>query len=781
MLSLSHWSLRHPLLTVLIWSMMTVLAALALREAKVDSDYRIFFDKTNPQLEAFESLQATYAKSDSVLILVTPQSGDVFTPETLRIIRQMTEDAWRVPYTSRVDSIVNFQHTQSQGDELVVNDLVPPDASLTARQLAEIKRIALNEPLLVNRLISEKGHVTAVMLTFNFPEKNLQAEQPEAVVAGRALKSRYEATYPDIEIRLVGKVMLNNAIREAAVYDMTHLVPLALAVALLLILLYMRHASGSLVTGISATLGALAVIVTSVLLAEGLVVSLGMHLSSVTINAPTMILTLAVADSLHILVTYFHCRREGKDKRVAMQESLRINAEPVWLTSLTTVMGFLCLNFSDAPPFRDLGNTVAIGVGFAWLSAITLLPACMLLMPAPVRHTSDGEVRLMQQFSQWVVSRWRRVLVLCCGVVVMGVACLPMNELNDNWVGYFAKRMQVRQDFDYAAQNIVGVNTVEFSLSSGAAGGVADPDYLQKLHAFTEWLAAQPEIMQVYSFSHTMKRLNRSMHGDDPAYYRLPDSRELAAQYLLLYELSLPYGLDLTNEINLDKSAVRITAVFRESRTADQLALQKRAQDWLRVNADPAMWHEGASTSMMFAHISKRNIISMLEGTLLAMLVIAATLALVFRSLGYGVLTLLAIILPVVVAFGAWGLLKGEVGIGLSIVAGVTLGIVADYTVHFLSKYRRARREAALNTEQGIQYAFGTVGIALLVTTAVLCANFGILGFSAFSMNAHMGILTALTIFLALVVQVTFIPALLMGCCRALKTDQQEGVLRAEK
>ena len=762
MLRLSFLALRHPWITITLWLLLTALAVLALRGAKLDSDYRIFFDESNPQLRAFEELQAVYSKSDNLIILLSPNNGDVFTPDTLEALRALTEDSWAMPYASRAESLVNFQHTEAEDDTLIVSDLVPTGAELNSTALDRIRRIALNEPLLVNRLVSDRGHVAGVMVTFNFPEVNMQTEQPEAVAAARALKLHYKQRYPDMEIRLVGRIMLNNAIREAALYDMTHLVPLALLVALLLITLYMRHASGSLLTGTSATLGALAVIVTSVLLAEGLVIGFGMHLSSVTVNAPTMILTLAVADSLHILVSYFQYRRQGRNKPTAMQESLRINAEPVLLTSVTTIIGFLCLNFSDAPPFRDLGNTVAIGVAFAWVSAVTLLPACMMVLPSPVHHASEGEVQLMRRLSAWVVTHWTRVLALCTAVVIAALACLPMNELNDNWVGYFAERMKVRQDFDYAARNIIGVNTIEFSLSSGEEGGIADPQWLEVLDAFTDWLEAQPEITHVYSLSHTMKRLNRSMHGDEQSWHRLPDNRELAAQYLLLYELSLPYGLDLTNEINLDKSAVRVTAVFRESRTADQLTLQSRAQQWLSNNAPESMWHEGASTSMMFAHISRRNIISMLEGTLLGMLVIALIIAGVFRSVGYGVLTLFAIVLPVVVAFGLWGVTKGEVGIGLSIVAGVTLGIVVDYTVHFLSKYRRARQEMNLATEQCIGYAFGTVGIALLVTTAVLCANFGILGFSAFAMNAYMGILTAVTIFLALLAQITLMPALLM-------------------
>ena len=763
MLNLSLWCLQHPKTTILIWILLTALGVYSLKNAKLDSDYRIFFDDDNPQLVAFEQLQALYDKSDTLFIVLTPADGKVFKESSLKAIRETTDRAWRLPYVSRAESVINFPNTRADGDDLIVDDLVPGTLELTERALLGIQKTAVEEPLLVNRLISKKADVAAVMVTFNFPEADLQNEQPEAVKATRALKSEIEARHPDMQIRLVGRVMLNNAIREAALYDMGHLVPLALAIALVFIAAYMFYASGNVLTALFATISSFVIILVSVIGAEGALTALGVHLSSVTVNAPTMILTLAVADSLHILITFFQQLRLGLPRVEAMQESLRLNMEPVWLTSLTTVIGFLCLNFSDAPPFRDLGNTVAVGVALAWLSAITLLPACMNLFPSQAHKSSQEDIELLKKGARWVTQNWQRVLVVTSIMAASAIACLPLNELNDNWVGYFSERLPVRQDFEYVSDKLTGVNTIEFSLSAGKSGDIAEPVYLEKLQNFTDWLESQPEIAHVYSFSHTMKRINKSMHGDDLKWYRLPESRQLAAQYLLLYELSLPYGLDLTNQINMDKSAIRVTGIFHKTRTSEQLSLQRRAQQWLSKHGLPDMWHEGSSTSMMFAHISKRNAISMFEGTLLGMLVIAAILAVVLRSVVYGLLSLITIMLPVLIAFGVWGLIMSEVGIALSVVGGVTLGIVVDYTVHFLSKYKRARVEMGLDTDQGIEYAFGTVGVALIVTTFVLCANFGVLGFSPFAMNSHMGIMTACTIILALIAQLALLPALLMA------------------
>ena len=310
--------------------------------------------------------------------------------------------------------------------------------------------------------------------------------------------------------------------------------------------------------------------------------------------------------------------------------------------------------------------------------------------------------------------------------------------------------------------NLTTNNTIAFSIDSGEEGGISDPEFLQTTEALANWLRQQPEIVQVSSYTDIMKRLNKTMHGDDPEWYRLPQDRELAAQYLLIYEFSLPFGLDLNNILSADKSATRITAIVAESSTDMILDLQRRSQQWFKENAPEKLFHPGTSSDLMFAHMGYSNIRSMLEGTFIALLIISVVLGFALRSVKFGLISLIPNLIPAAVGFGAWGLLVGQIGLGLSAVAGMTLGIVVDYTVHFLSKYLRAQREQSLTEEDAVRYAFRTVGMALFVTTLILTANFGVLALSDFKLSADMGVLTAGTIVVALLVDFFFLPPLLM-------------------
>jgi predicted RND superfamily exporter protein len=454
-----------------------------------------------------------------------------------------------------------------------------------------------------------------------------------------------------------------------------------------------------------------------------------------------------------------------------MVDSIRINLQPVFLTSVTTAIGFLSMNFSDAPPFHDLGNIVAIGVIIAFGLSVTFLPAVMMLLPGKQRSGETASSRVMQRFAEFVIAKRKKLLV------GMGLACLvlisfiPQNELNDDFVKYFSERIEFRRDADFASANLAGLYLIDYSLESGQDGGVSDPEFQQHIENFANWYREQAEVIHVNVITDTFKRLNKSMHGDEQSWYKLPDSRELAAQYLLLYEMSLPYGLDLNNQINIDKSATRMTVMLYNMTTRTVLDLEQRAQQWLRANTPVSMHNDGASPTIMFSNIGERNIKSMLIGTTVALVLISIILVVALRSIKIGLLSLIPNLIPAALAFGAWGIAVGQIGLALSIVTGMTLGIVVDDTVHFLSKYLRARREKGLDAQDAVRYAFSTVGLALVATSVVLVAGFTVLTFSAFALNSNMAFMTAVTIIFAIVADFLLLPPLLMAIDGKEKTN----------
>ncbi len=747
------WLIRWRWAVVILTLVWLLAAAYGARFLTFSNDYRVYFTKENPQLLAFEKLQNTYNKGDNALLVITPMEGDVFTVSTLDAIEALTHAAWQIPYSTRVDSVTNFQHTRGVGDDLVVADLVKDAMGLGTAELSQIKAIALAEPLLAQRLISKDGQVTAVNVTVQLPERDLQKEVPEVVNHLRQLVTTFKSQHPDLEVRLTGAVMMNNAFSEAARDDLQTLVPLMFLVIVLVMALALRTTASVVSTVL--------VIAMSIISAMGLAGWAGIVLTPPSVSAPVVIMTLSVANCMHLLTSYLHAMYQGMDRRAAMVDSIKVNFHAFFLTNVTTVVGFLTMNFSEAPPFRDLGNIMSIGVLTNYLLCITFLPALMVMLPIRVNPEGDKTVARMGRFAEFIIRNRYRSLWIVALIAAVLIAFVPKNELNDNFVEYFDDSYQFRRDTDYSTANLTGMYQLFYSVESGRANGVTDPDYLRTLASFAEWYRQQPEVQHVASFTEIMKRLNRNMHEEDQSYYRVPEDRELSAQYLLLYEMSLPFGLDLNDQINIDKSATRMIVSIKNLTSSQILALEARAQQWLQHNA-PTIKAEGTGPIIMFSYIGMRNIESMLVGSMWSLLAISVVVIFALWSVRLGIISLIPNIVPILMAFGVWGLLVGQISLAASVVASAALGIIIDDTVHFLSKFKYARQKKGLSAEDAVRYAFTTVGTAIWYMTVVLVAGFLVLGLSGFELNSSLGILTAVTITIALVVDFMLMPPLLI-------------------
>ena len=719
------------------------------------TNYRIFFSQDNPQLLALEALENTYGKSDNVLFMIVPEDRDATSEQALAAAVWLTERAWQTPYSTRVDSIANFQHTTVDGDDLSVRDLVDPTKLDDAEERSRIRATALADARLAGNLLARDGGVSAVSVTVQLPEEDEAFRIPEVAAFARGLAAEAEERFPGIDLRLVGTVMINNAFSEASIDSQKTFLPASLAIMALVLGVLTRGLTGVAATGL--------VIVFSVLTAMGLGGWAGLPFTPPAAPAPTIVLMIVVANCVHLLVTLQQRLQAGDSKRAAIVESVRINLHPVFLASLTTALGFLTMNFSEVPPYRHLGNFVTFGIGASFLLSITFLPALLSLLPmrAPAARQRDDPA--MAAIAEFAVRHRKALLWGSMAVVLALLAAIPRNELNDVLVHFFDESVEFRQDMDFLDERLSGNTVFEYSLVSAGPGQIADPAFLADVSAFADWYRAQPETRHVEVVTDTFRQLNKNMHGDDPAAYRLPASRDLAAQYLLLYELSLPFGLDLNNRIDVSKSATRMTVTAKTLSSREVLELNARGEAWLKGNTPRITRVDSSGPALLFAHIGQRNIRAMLLGTAVALLGISILLIAALRSLRLGLVSLVPNFVPAVMGFGVWGLMVGQVGLALSVVVAMTIGIVVDDTVHFLSKYRRARREHGYAPDDAVRYAFQTAGRALFTTTVVLVAGFLILVLSPFIPTAQVGLLTAMIIAFALIADLLLLPTLLMA------------------
>ena len=745
---------RRWLVAALATLLMLVMAGGA-RFIGITNDYRSLFDEDNPQLLALDALEDTYTVSNAALIAVAPREGLVFTRGTLGAIEELTEAAWQAPYSTRVDSLTNYSHSEALDDDLIVEPLVDDAPSLDDAGLARVESIALNATEIAGRLVSRDGRVGGLAISFILPE-DADAATVEITDYLYAMLSEARAAHPDVAYHLTGDVVMNREFADTTQDEMRTLAPLVFVIIVVAATVLLR-----------SVFGTLALVVTLVFVVNttlGFAGWIGTVFNPANSGVPIIVMTVAVAHSVHVVSSALAGMRHGLDRNEAIAESLRDNARPVFLTTLTTAIGFLSLNASDAPPFRILGSLVAFGVLCAFIYSMTLLPALLSILPLRAPPARAGRSGFFDRFGEFVVAR-RTFLLWFAGLVAAGLVMgIPRIELTDNWTQYFDERYEFRRDTDFVIENLTGMETLEYSLEAGREGGITDPDYLRAVDAFSEWFRGQPEVVHVQAFPDIMKRLNKNMHGDDPAFYRLPDDAALAAQYLLLYELSLPFGSDLNNRIDIAKSATRMTVALRSLTSRQQRELDSRAQAWLHANA-PDLATAASGVSIVFAHLSQRNIESMLRATIVAMALISFILIGVFRSVRLGLVSLVPNFIPAAMSFGLWGYLVGHVGLAGSVMVAIAFGIVVDDTIHFLSKYLKARREFR-PAPDAVRSAFRGVGHALWTTTAVLSLGFLVFASSGFEVSWALGWMVTITLVFALLADFLLLPPLLMAIDR---------------
>ncbi len=757
--------LKRPWLMLFAGIVFTILCGLGLGGLTQNPDNRIFFSSDDPNLVALEKLESTYTRNDNVFILMAPKNKDIFTPENLEMLRDLTKRLWKTPSSSRVDSITNFQWTRADGDNIIISDLVP-DGDITDSIAKNAKDVATKEPNLLDLVVDKEGVFSAINITIIKPDDPIKAGNVvnEIMTFIRLEQKFLKEKYPDIDFYVSGGVPLTMAFTEVSLSDMKLLTPMMLLVIFLVAGFAIRSPTGSFLTAF--------IVILSIVGMMGLAGWFKFILNAATFNSFLMLSALTIAHCVHIMSTQRTAMRLGKNKKESVSESLRVNMQPVFMTAITTSIGFLSMHFSEAPPFRELGYMMAFGNIILFIHAVVTLPALLLILPAKVKATGySSSEKYMSKLSDFVIKK-RKVLFYSIGALMLFLSFgMTQIKLDDTWTKYFDKRFEIRNHSDFVQDNLTGLDSIEYSIPAGENDGINDPEYYKKLDQLAERIRQEPRVNHVSTISDTIKLLNKAMNGDNQEFYKIPDSRELAAQYLLLYELSVPFGLDLNDRINVPKSATRMSVTIQHASNDDIREVDAIIQNYIDKEM-PEFKAPGTGLSVIFSHFSKRNINSMLIGTSIALVVISLLLIIALKSIKIGLISLVPNLFPAAMGFGLWGYLQGEVGTALSIVAAMTLGIVVDDTVHFLSKYLRARREKGYSSEEAIKYAFTNVGFALTITTIALVAGFFVLSFSGFKINSEMAMLTAITIAIALFIDLLFLPTMLMTLDKAKKMNK---------
>ncbi|MBV1872122.1 MAG: MMPL family transporter, partial [Gammaproteobacteria bacterium] len=449
-LAMAHFLVKHRIRLSLFSLIIIFISALGGAHLSFSTDYRDIFMEDNRQLTDFDQLQSIFHESESLVFLITPANGSVFSKPALLTLEAITKDCWQIPYSQGVHSLLNFQRNTPDNDEFSVNYLVPNAKTISEGQINEIEDFILSEPLLNGRLVSFSGEVAAILVSIAMPENRREANT-EIVAHAHRLKQRYLSQHPGMQIHITGGVMVADSFLQVAIQDATYLFPIMVVVGLVV--------QGLLFHSISAVLASMATVFFSILFTMGIAGWLGISLNQTSALAPMLVLTLALADSIHIITHYISLLRNGLDHITAMERSIAENMQAIFLTSITTAIGLLCMNFSDSPPFHDFANITALGVMSAFVLTLTILPGLLMALPLRVTPRDLNLSRLMVRISHFAISQRRLFFVAIGTLVIFSAFFIPQNELNDDLLDYFDESLEIRQATNYATQHFKGARS----------------------------------------------------------------------------------------------------------------------------------------------------------------------------------------------------------------------------------------------------------------------------------------------------------------------------------
>jgi len=735
---------------VIIVPLIVMMLASSLKHLEIDGSYRIWFEKDSRTLTDYDKFREEFSNDDGITIVFKDENG-IFNKKALASIQRITEAFWDTPHIDRVDSITNYQHVHSEADkpdDVLVDDFIMKDLSeATPAYFKNRLEVATHDSIIRDSFISADGKTTMIFARLE-PNANENGDISAEMMQYAKKILEPEAKKTGYKYWLNGGPPMTEAFVQIAGHDAMVFTPLVFLVSMILLFMLFRRVSGALIP--------LAVVLFTFLSVLAVQTLLGYKLNNFTANIPVFIVAIGIADAVHIYALWLMNKKEGVENKEAVLYSLEKNFLPILLTSLTTMVGFSTLAISHIVPVATLGIATASGAVLAFVISVLWMPAVLLLLKKPIKGASV-EKKSYKSFGYgaFIVKNDKKIILFGTLIVALLGSGLLFVKVDSNTIKYFDKNVEIRKSAEFTMDNLTGAMSYILLVDSGNTDGIKEPAFLKTVEKFYHdyQLKFPKDVRHVFSLLDTIKRYNKIMNQKEV----VPKDKNLVAQYLLLYSMGLPQGMEITDQMDFDQRKLRITVLTNIVDTSKDMAMINYAKQWW--SKTPYKLTLTGQTSM-YASMQKDITDTLIYSLSLTILIVSLMMLLIFKRLKILWILLLPNLLPVVLVIGVMGWLGLTIDMGVAIAGAIIIGVAVDDTIHFLVKYFDARKRGLAMAEtfdEVLHYA----GRAILFTTVVLSLSFSIFMFSTFTPNQNFGVVTATALVIALIIDLLYLPALL--------------------
>jgi len=759
---------RHPVPIVLGAAVIAFAAFSSLVRLRIDNSMETWLIKDDPALAAYDLYREEF-ENDQFVVVGYEVTGGVLSDNGLAVASRLTEAFEQIDNVLKVTSLTNMEEMRAEGDRLTVGNLVTPPLSDSerARVLDKLRTDALYR----RTLTSDDGRVGAIVIKIARSD-SIEGHGIRAAILNdiRQVLAREQGTF-----HITGRATFDVELFDAFVRDQQRLIPIMVLVIVLVLGALFRNVMGVTLPMVTVSM--------SVLWTFAVIAVVGTPLSLVSGTLPVVLLAIGIADSVHLISEYQEELATGKKKLDALLDAIRAVFLPCLFTSVTTALGFLGMLVIHVRPIRDFGMYASIGTMLAFVATFTFVPAVLAWMPAPRVRNAVGDTasdRLTARVFRVVSAHRGLVLGVSLAGLVIGMAGLGRVQVTANTYRFLPPTNPAIQATDFIEAAIGGVNTMEVLVSARdteSTEPLKNVQALRETQTLQRKLAAFRQVEATLSPVDFISAMNRSFHEDKPEYARIPESRELVGQLMLMYELDAPDG-EFYDYVNFDMTKARMTvrtSISGDYEYADLIAAVREAsQGFDSIEAVPT------GSVVLFSDVQSYMLLGMMRGFAVAFFCVALMMILLLRNLGHGLLAMIPGVLPIVFVVGMTGWVGMKVGVNSAMLGNIALGVAVDNAIHMLTRYRRLRREGVV-AHEAIERASTVVGRPVLFTSVVLCAGFLVLCLSSTLPNQKFGFLTALVLAGSLLGSVGTLPATILLMEEYFGKDSKRSLQRAAR
>ncbi len=722
---------------------MVAIFSIALKDLAYEGSYKIWFDKESKILKEYEHFRTTFSGDDTFIVAFKDENG-MFNQKAVQTILALSEAFKKIDGVRKVDSLTNYQYISSQDDEIIVEDFIKDFENL------EEKRVhAINDKLILNQLIDKDAQTTAIAVRLS---NESGANEEVNIFVMKALKDVTDTFSKEsgYKFYITGAPAITASLVTISQSDAMVLMPLAVIVVVTLLFMLFRTFLGVLVPSI--------VIVFTFLLVLSMQVLLGYKLNNFTVNIPSFITAIAIADAMHLYLAWMHYKIKNLNNHEALSVALKTNIVPIALTSFTTAVGFASLGFSEIEPIATLGIAITTGAILAFIFSITIVPVLLLLFGEKYQARPLKFLNLSNTkgYGTFIVKNDKKIVYGFTVLLIFFSYGLSSIKVDSNNIKYFSADTVVRSGSEFIEKNLTGSMVYEIILDSKQKEGVKNPEFLQTIEIFeNEFKQEYKNVRFTTSLKDIVVRMQEVLNKDSTC--QMPSDTNLIAQYLLLYSMSLPQGMEINDKIDTNEQFLRLSINTNLVNTSKDLQMIEWIKHWWQEKSKYSADIQGQAA--IFAYMQSSITNTLLLSIASTLLIVALCMYMIYKNLTMLSLFMLPNIAPIIFVAGVMGYLGIDIDLGIAISAAVILGIAVDDTIHFFSKYFEVIKVKTF--EESIDYIMSHSGNAMILTTFILSVTFALFGVSSFIPNVNFAIVTVSALNIALLLDLLLLPALL--------------------